>query len=144
MMKNLICSTFIFLILLGCSSSNSSNAMKFSKEENDKPILNDTVKIENDALEYEVIIIDAGFSSWFNSYAKPRSYYSQQYLEARNRDWVLGWNNKFYQGNKLFDMSIDYQSNIDYGYEVNYLIYNYLTYFQLTNKIKLGGFVPRI
>lgn len=118
--------------------------MKFSKEENDKPILNDTVKIENDALEYEVIIIDAGFSSWFNSYAKPRSYYSQQYLEARNRDWVLGWNNKFYQGNKLFDMSIDYQSNIDYGYEVNYLIYNYLTYFQLTNKIKLGGFVPRI
>ena len=143
-MKNLICSTFIFLILLGCSSSNSSSAMKFSKEENDKPILNDTVKIENDALEYEVIIIDAGFSSWFNSYAKPRSYYSQQYLEARNRDWVLGWNNKFYQGNKLFDMSIDYQSNIDYGYEVNYLIYNYLTYFQLTNKIKLGGFVPRI
>lgn len=143
-MKNLICSTFIFLILLGCSSSNSSNVMKFSKEENDKPILNDTIKIENDALEYEVIIIDAGFSSWFNSYAKPRSYYSQQYLEARNRDWVLGWNNKFYQGNKLFDMSIDYQSNIDYGYEVNYLIYNYLTYFQLTNKIKLGGFVPRI
>lgn len=143
-MKNLICSTFIFLILLGCSSSNSSSAMKFSKEENDKPILNDTVKIENDALEYEVIIIDAGFSSWFNSYAKPRSYYSQQYLEARNRDWVLGWNNKFYQGNKLFDMSIDYQSSIDYGYEVNYLIYNYMTYFQLTNKIKLGSFVPRI
>lgn len=132
------------MIILGCSSSNSSSAMKFSNKENDKPILNDTVKIENDALEYEVIIIDSGFSSWFNAYAKPRSYYSQQYLEARNRDWVLGWNNKFYQGNRLFDMSIDYQTNIDYGYEVNYLIYNYLTYFQLTHKIKLGGFVPRI
>jgi len=41
-------------------------------------------------------------------------------------------------------MSIDYQNNIDYGYEVNYMLFNYLSYFQLTNNIRLGGFAPRI
>lgn len=143
-MKNWAFISFLILLIVSCATSSSSTDMKFENKTSDKPILNDTVKIGNDDLEYEVIIIDPGFSSWFNSYAKPRNYYSQQYLEARNRDWVLGWNNKFYQGSRLIDMAIDYQSNTNYGYEVNYLIYNYLTYFQLTNKIKLGSFVPRI
>jgi hypothetical protein len=44
----------------------------------------------------------------------------------------------------LYEMTINYESNIDYGYEVNYMIYNYLFYFQLTNKQQLGGFMPRI
>lgn len=131
----------ILITALGCSTSNMQEK-KFSKPEN--LTTNDTVKIANEELEYEVIIIDPGFNSWYLSYARPRNYYSQNYLEARNRDWVIGWNNLFMRGSRIIDMSIDYQNNTNYGYEVNYLIYNYLTYFQLTNKIKLGGFVPRI
>lgn len=141
-MKNLIYIGFILALIIGCTTSKASGGKTFSKE--DKSVKNDTVRIANDELEYEVIIIDPGFNSWFNSYAKPRNFYSQTYLEARNRDWVIGWNNKFQQGNRLIDMSIDYQNSIDYGYEVNYMLYNYLTYFQLTNNIKLGGFAPRI
>ena len=37
-----------------------------------------------------------------------------------------------------------YENNINYGYEVNYMLFNYLTYFQLSNNIKLGSFAPRI
>ena len=124
-----------------CSTSNMQEK-KFSKKGN--LTTNDTVKIVNEEINYEIIIIDPGFNSWYVSYAKPRNHYSQNYLETRNRDWVIGWNNKFYQGSKLIDMSIDYQNNINYGYEVNYMLFNYLTYFQLSNKINLGGFVPRI
>jgi hypothetical protein len=29
-------------------------------------------------------------------------------------------------------MTINYDQNVDYGYEVNYLIYNYMVYFQNT------------
>jgi len=141
-MKNLIYIGLAFAIILGCATSTTSDKKTFSK--NDKIVKNDTVRIVNEELEYEVIIIDPGFNSWFSSFGKPRNFYSQPYLEARNRDWVIGWNNKFMQGNSLFDMSINYQNNIDYGYEVNYMLYNYLTYFQLTNNIRLGGFAPRI
>ena len=114
--------------------------------ENPEKITSDTIRIANDELEYEVIIIDAGFTSWYNSYAKPRGFYSQSYLEARNRIWVLEWNlrAKNPQFMDLYFLPIDYQSNINYGYEVNYMLYNYLVYFQLTNKQQLGGFTARI
>jgi hypothetical protein len=141
-MKNLIYIGFIYIIIVGCTTSKNSNGNNFSKDT--KSSVNDTVRIANDELEYEVIIIDPGFNSWFQSYGKPRNFYSQNYLEARNRDWVIGWNNQFYQGSRLIDLSIDYDRNINYGYEVNYMLFNYLTYFQLTNKIKLGSFAPRI
>lgn len=141
-MKNLVYIGILFIVIFGCNATKNNNAKIFKQD--DKAVQNDTVRIANDELEYEVIIIDPGFNSWFYTYAKPRDYYSQQYLEARNRTWVIEWNARANRGDRLIDMSIDYQNNIDYGYEVNYMLYNYLTYFQLTNNIKLGGFVPRI
>jgi hypothetical protein len=112
---------------------------------NGKPAYSDTIRIANDSLEYEVLIIDPGFNSWLVQYGKPRGYYSQPYLEARNVDWVNGWNMNFYSSRypNMFLSTIDYQYGINYGYEVNYLLYNYLVYFQTTNKIKLGSFVVK-
>ncbi len=109
-------------------------------------IKNDTIRIANDELEYEVIIIDPGFSGWLPSYARPRNYYSQSYMEQRNQMWVMQWNQNVMTGQQrnLFEMTINYDPNIDYGYEVNYLLFNYLTYFQLTNNIQLGGFSARL
>jgi hypothetical protein len=141
---------YIILILLvffsmfwACNSTRNSTTF------DDKPNLaNDTIRIENKEIDYEVIIIDAGFTSWFNSYAKPKGYYSQSYLEARNKIWVLEWNRRvmlsFQYNQNLYEMTINYQNNTNYGYDVNYMIYNYLVYFQLTNNQELGGFVPRI
>ncbi len=137
-----IIGTAISLILLFACNSSKDIAKNTSIISNPK---NDTIRIANDELEYEVVIIDAGFNSWLASYGKPRGYYSQAYLEARNLDWVNAWNMNFYSGRRsdFYQSTIDYQSGIDYGYEVNYLLYNYLVYFQTTNKIKLGSFVAR-
>lgn len=107
----------------------------------------DTIRIANDSLEYEVIIIDSGFNSWLYGNAKPRGFYSESYLENRNQIYVTEWNNRVMQPqryNNLYEMQINYDRNIHYGYEVNYLIYNYMIYFQITNKQQLGGFVPRL
>ena len=106
----------------------------------------DTIRIANDSLEYEVIIIDSGFNSWLYGNAQPRGFYSESYLENRNQIYVTEWNNRVMQPqryNNLYEMQINYDRNIHYGYEVNYLIYNYMIYFQITNKQQLGGFVPR-
>lgn len=118
-------------------------------QHNDKPKLeSDTIRIANDEIEYEIIIIDPGFTSWFNSYAKPRGFYTQSYLEARNIFWVTEWNRRVIMSSQydpsLYEMQINYNSYTNYGYEVNYMLYNYLVYFQLTNKQRLGGFPPRI
>ncbi|AWI26602.1 DUF6146 family protein [Flavobacterium pallidum] len=140
---------FIMLLLssLMIACMASKNGVPGAPGKDATMAVNDTIRIANDKLEYEIIIIDPGFSSWFNSYAKPRNYYSQPYLEARNSTWVSAWNIRAsspLQYGNLYGMRIDYDSNIDYGYEVNYMLYNYLTYFQIVNKVQLGGFAPRI
>lgn len=107
---------------------------------------NDTVRIANDSLEYEVIIIDPGFNRWLYTRAKPRGFYSEEYMRARNLQWVTEWNFRVNQPQRygdMYQMRIDYYADIKYGYEVNYLLFNYLSFFQVSNNQRLGGLVPR-
>lgn len=134
--------TFAFII--GCTTQQKT--VVATKPDNEKQVAGDTVRIANDELEYEVIIIDPGFTGWLNSRSKPRGYYQQSYLENKNLQWITEWNIRANQPNRygeMYQMRIDYSGNINYGYEVNYLIYNYLVYFQQTNNQRLGGVVPQ-
>ena len=94
----------------------------------------DTIQIANEETEYDIIIIEPGFNTWLLSIAKPEGYYSQSFLENRNYLMVTTWNQRVLQpqqfNSNLYEMQIDYQQNIDYGYEVNYKMYNYFIYFQ--------------
>jgi len=148
-MKNLILILLVSFGIYSCKTSNkaiSSSSSSSSSETNTKA--QDTVRIANDKLEYEILIIEPGFNFWLASRAKPEGYYGQSYLENRNRLFVTEWNNRVFQpqryASNLYEMQIDYQAHIDYGYEVNYKLYNYFIYFQLHYKQQLTGFVPRI
>ncbi|MCO6149371.1 DUF6146 family protein [Flavobacterium sp. NRK1] len=131
-------------IIVGCGRASS---LPNNNQDNNKLLaVNDTVRIANDSLEYEIIIIDPGFNSWLVSRARPRGYYNQPYLENKNRLWVMEWNTRVMSPQRfgdMYQMTIDYSPRIDYGYEVNYLLYNYLVYFQVTNRQKFGGIVPQ-
>jgi hypothetical protein len=133
----------ILLAVIGCNSTKNIGTNS-NEVASTKP--SDTIRIVNDSLEYEVIIIDAGFNSWINSKAFPRGYHSESFLETKNRMYVTEWNiraqNPFQFNPNLYTMRIDYDFNIRYGYEVNYLIYNYFIYFQNTYNQRLAGFVP--
>lgn len=143
-MKNYISIGLILLIIFACSTTKTNIA---GLKESEK-LKSDTIKIANEALEYEITIIDAGFSNWFNFNAKPRNFFSQDYFETRNKIWVNEWNIRAMQpsiyNSNSYEMRIDYEPNINYGYEVNYMLFNYLNYFQIVNNIKLGVFAPRI
>lgn len=93
----------------------------------------DEVRIANDSLEYEIIIIEPGFNSWLISQPK-QNYYSQSFLEIKNRSFVIEYNYRVSHPNRyskdLYPQQIEYDPNIDYGLEVNYLLYNYFLYFQ--------------
>jgi len=106
------------------------------------------VEISDDETEYEIIIIEPGFYTWLNSIARPEGYYSQSFLENRNIIMVTTWNQRVLQPNRfnpnLYEMQINYDPSIDYGYEVNYKLYNYFIYFQRKYNQRLGPFIPRI
>lgn len=142
-MKTLVAVIGLLLIIIGCNST------KTIADASGNPLakVSDTVKIANDSLEYEVIIIDPGFSSWLAGRALPRGYYSENYLENKNQIYVTEWNRRAMQPNlydpNLYEMQINYDLNIHYGYDVNYLIYNYFVYFQNRFNQRLGGsYVP--
>lgn len=138
------------LVLFIIQCSGSKKVLDISKEE--KEVFNqntrDTVIIENDSLEYEIIIMEIGFNTWLQSIAKPRGYYTQNYMENRNRIYVMNWNQRVLEPSRfdpnLYELQINYDSNIDYGYEVNYKLYNYFIYFQRKYNQRLGPFAPRI
>ncbi len=127
-MKNLFYIAILGLFLYSCGSQNRS--LKSDRVANAE---NDTVRIANDSLEYEIIIIEPGFNLFINSIARPEGYYSQSYLENKNRILVNEYNNRVRQPSRynpdLYIQQINYERNIDYGYEVNYLLYNYFVYF---------------
>lgn len=132
----------ILVFIISCNTSKSS----FPTTEKTVAAQGDTVRIANDELEYEVIIIDPGFNMWLNSRAFQRGYHSQAFLAAKNQLYVMEWNSRVLQPQRydpnLYEMTINYDPTINYGYEVNYLIYNYMIYFQNTYNQILFGFVP--
>lgn len=144
-MKSLIYILGVLFTVIACSSSSKNKTV--IDDPTSQIAVNDTIRIANDSLEYEVIIIDNGFSFWLASQALPRNYYSLAYLENKNLMYVTEWNSRVLQPQRynpnLYEMTIDYQPHIKYGYEVNYLIYNYMIYFQNTFKQKLAGYVPQ-
>ena len=138
-MKNLLYALIVGLFIYSCSSSRDRDMQKA-----EEIVENDTVRIANDSLEYEIIIIDPGFSYFLNSLARPEGYYSQDYLENKNRFLVTDYNNRVLHPQRynpnIYEMQINYDPNIDYGYDVNYKLYNYFVY--LSRKYKQSFSVP--
>jgi hypothetical protein len=129
-MKNTIYILLVLAFLISCTSTN--NAI-YSGARTDTTTTNDTIRIANDSLEYEIIIIEPGFNAWLAT-QPARGYYSQNAMEISNNYKVLIYNlrarNPLRYGSWLYPVPIDYDNNIDYGYEVNYLLYNYFLFFE--------------
>ncbi|MFY9241895.1 MAG: DUF6146 family protein [Polaribacter sp.] len=117
-----------------CGSSQLNN----KTEEKEDPVV-----IANDSLEYEIIIIDPGFTYYLNAIAQPVGFYNQEYLESRNKAWVITWNQRFLNPSQfdhnIYENMIDYQQNIDYGYDVNYKLFNYFLFAQKKYRMSLDG-----
>lgn len=122
----------VALFVVACASSNKKTIT------NSKEI---PVVIKNDSLEYEIIIIDAGFNTYLNTVAKPVGYYSQNYLENKNRFYVTNWNyrasNPTQFNPNIYENIIDYDSNVNYGYDVNYKLFNYFEFAQQKYRMRL-------
>ncbi|WP_435255506.1 DUF6146 family protein [Tenacibaculum sp. A30] len=133
-LQHILALSIIGIMLWACGSSPQKN----TSNTNEEPVV-----IANDSLEYEIIIIDPGFTTYLNSIAKPEGYYSQTYLENKNRLYVITWNyraqNPLQFNPNIYENVIDYSPHIDYGYEVNYKLFNYFEFAQRKYKMSLGA-----
>jgi hypothetical protein len=125
-MKKFIYYLAIGLFIVGCSSTTKTTTIKDAK------LPEGAVRIANDELEYEIIIIDPGFETYLHSIAKPADFYSQQYYETKNKFYVTEWNiraqNPLKYDGSIYENQINYDFSIDYGLDVNYKLYNYFKF----------------
>lgn len=132
-LKYIITFISIGVFLWSCGASPVKN----TSDTKEKPVV-----IANDSLEYEIIIFDIGFNAFLASTARPEGFYSQNYMETRNRVFVTNWNmrarNPSQFNPNIYENVIDYQPTVDYGYEVNYKLFNYFLFAQRKYKMSLG------
>ncbi|TVZ51053.1 DUF6146 family protein [Dokdonia sp. Hel_I_53] len=127
-MRKILFILLLTVMVIGCATTNT----KIDSASNSKNV-NDTIRIVNDSLEYEILIIEPGFNNWLVT-QPPRGFYGQQYLETRNKITVTNFNNRVLQPSiydpNLYIQQINYDNFTDYGYEVNYLLFNWFEFFQ--------------
>lgn len=85
---------------------------------------------ESDSVEYELIVFDSGFESWYLTRSKPVNWHEQSWYEHWNRQYVQAWNhhNLGARHKQLIDGYINYEPGIDYGPEINHKLFYYLMY----------------
>lgn len=125
--KYLFILALIGLVLFNCVPAKKFNTSKPETKQSD------TIVIENDSLDYKIIITDVGFNGWLVT-QRPRGFYTQKFLELQNQIYVTEYNNRFLNTNQydrnLYPFEIEYDRKVDYGYEVNYLLYHYFLFFE--------------
>lgn len=139
-----------FLFILGPMIYGQDDEIVLTASEKelfDKNLDNEKAEASNDS-EYDIVIMDIGFNQWLTRIAQPKGYYTQSYMENRNSIYVLEWNRRVLDpysfDPQLYELQINYEFGVDYGYDVNYQLYNYFIYFQRRYKQRLGPFLPRI
>ncbi|SCY10385.1 hypothetical protein SAMN05192588_1169 [Nonlabens sp. Hel1_33_55] len=117
----------IIWIASSCGSQNSTTT------ERSPEVINDTIRIANDSLEYEVIIIEPGFNSWLAT-QPPQEFRAKSSMDITNDIKIPLYNLRVNQplqyDPNLYPFRIDYDPSIDYGLEVTYLLFNYFKFFE--------------
>ena len=119
--------------MVGCATTTKTTTTK-----NDTNLPEGAVRIANEELEYEIIIIDPGFETYLVSIAKPANFYSQSYYEIKNQFYVTEWNirarNPINFNSNIYENVINYEFNVDYGLDVNYKLFNYFKFVEYKYK----------
>lgn len=128
-MRLIIVFCCLLVVAVGCDSTKRPVLA-------DKPDMatSDTVRIANDSLEYEITIIEPGFYGWLMT-QRGKNYYGVDFLEMRNQRYVMEYNRRVYDSGfprNLYVQEINYDPQVRYGLEVNYLLYHYFLYFEQT------------
>lgn len=95
---------------------------------------------KHDREEYDVIVFDAGYES-FLATQKSKDFYTESFLKAKNILMVNEWNYRYrlpkqYNPN-IYEVSIDYNTNTNYGLDVEYKIYMFFRFMEKEHNMSL-------
>lgn len=90
--------------------------------------------------EYEAIVFAPGFET-FLATQQPKEFYSEATLKAKNAPMVAEWNYRYRQPLRydpnIYEEEIIYDSNTEYGLEVEYTLYMFFKFMEKQHKMSL-------
>ena len=94
---------------------------------------------QEDSVEYELIVMDTKFETWYMLQDSPARYRSQQYYDGWNRQYVSAWNSFASHPTRrsFFQTIIGYEPNVDYGFKLNHKLFYYFQYVEKVLKIPI-------
>jgi len=127
----------IGLLILLFGACHTSNRMLAVKDEN-------LIDIKQDEEEYELLVLDPGFETWFQATWGPAKDRSLSYYKSWNQRYVIEWNYKARQPHTfdLFDNTIQYDPNINYGLPVERKLFYYFRWVETQLNIPILSSPP--
>ena len=116
----------VLFILVSCASQK--NHLKFTES---------NTGIENDSTEYELIVFEPKFETWYVFQNSPAKFRSNEYYENWNKQYVLAWNSKAMTSrhNDFFETIVGYEYGIEYGFELNHKLFHYFMFVENVLKV---------
>lgn len=127
-MKTLGVIAFLLVVLGACSSQK--HIVKITP----------TTKADvNDSTEYELVVLDPPFETWYLTNYSPAKDHSYEYYHSWNNQYVTDWNYHYMAGKfpGVFENYIDYDYNVDYGIDLNRKLYYYFRYVETYLKVPI-------
>jgi hypothetical protein len=84
--------------------------------------------------KYDILVFDEGYNS-FLATQPSKEFYSLSELKAKNNIWAAEWNrrclNPMQYNPQIYEATINYDNNIEYGLDVEYKLYMFFRYMKL-------------
>ncbi len=116
--------SLLVLLIYGCGAVKD-------REIPDHSTTGDTVTIENDSLNFKLIVFEPDFDRWLAT-ELPMESYDLGYLKQKNRVYTTEYNRRANDPKQsdLYPNKINYDPQLDYGLKLNYMLYMYYEFFQ--------------
>ena len=121
-----------FLVVLLCACSSQKEFVKIV------PTKDVAVNIK-DSSEYELLVFDPQFETWFMTNYSPAKDHSNEYYQSWNNQYVADWNYHYMAGHytSIFENYIDWDDFVNYGIDLNRKLYYYFRYVETYLKVPI-------
>ena len=119
-----------FLLVVFCACSSQKDIVKIAPAKNVAVI---------DSTEYELLVFDPQFETWFMTNYSPAKDHSNEYYQSWNNQYVTDWNYHYMAGHysSVFENYIDWDDSVNYGIELNRKLYYYFRYVETYLKVPI-------
>jgi len=133
-MKRYMIITVVAFYIVGCTATKQVML----------PYDDNLISIQEEEEEYELLVLDAGFETWYQVAWSSSNDRSLKYYEHWNQQYVNAWNYKATRSHtsEFFDNMIQYDVSENYGMDVERKLYFYFRWVDTKLGIPILDFNP--